>query len=540
MLGGRLAGLAAGVVAVAGLAVVAPDAGAAVRDGADDGVVSTDAGMIRGVVGERGRAFLGVPFAQAPVGELRWRAPQQAASWSGVRDTVSPGPLCAQNPSPAGGSPTGSTAEDCLYLNVYTPAGARPGADLPVMVWLHGGGFVIGGGSLYDPEALADKTNSVVVTTNYRLGALGFLALPGLTAADPALNFGIQDQQAALRWTRGNIENFGGDRDRVMLFGESAGAASVCVNLTSPRAEGLFHRAVMQSGACAFARPGGKPVADKYARSQKFAAKLGCPDGPAQIDCLRGKDVKDLLGPAGDENPLLSAEGWGPVVDGAVLPGDPAGRMEAGKFHRMPIMLGTNRDEGRLFTYLAYGPRGITEDEYRKLLVAMTGSEAAANTIAGIYSTQRYGTPVNALSAIITDTGFAFNTDRVAKAISGRTPTYAYEFTDADAPLSPALTDLRIGAYHGGEIQYLLTMPSTPLLNDAQRALSTQMMGYWGNFAATGNPNRGAAVPPWPAFNVFSTPYRNLNPSGSPATFSLGAYQLTHNLPFWKFVGALG
>ncbi|HZD38547.1 MAG TPA: carboxylesterase family protein, partial [Actinomycetes bacterium] len=248
------AALAAALV-TALLAAAPVGAGAARASTTRDGpVVATGNGPVRGMSGATVRSFLAIPYAAPPVGELRWRPPQPAASWRGVRDATEPAPYCPQPPTPYGRA---STSEDCLYLNVLTPADANPGDRYPVMFWIHGGALLVGGSAGYDPSRLVAK-GAIVVTINYRLGMLGFLAHPALSAQSPqhaSGNYGLMDQQAALAWVRRNIAHFGGDRGNVTIFGESAGGLSVHSQLASPLAAGLFERAIVQSGAYSLTQP---------------------------------------------------------------------------------------------------------------------------------------------------------------------------------------------------------------------------------------------------------------------------------------------
>lgn len=532
------------VGALAVSAAPAASAGGAPNAGSP-GVVSLDSGAVRGTVASTYRAFLGIPYAQPPVGDLRWTAPQPVIPWSGVRDATRPGSPCPQAATTVS---RGSTNEDCLYLNVYTPAGVSAGAQLPVMFFVHGGAFIFGAGSDYDASNLASQAHVIVVTINYRLGALGFLALPGLTAQNTVLNYGIQDQQAALRWAQRNIGQFGGDRDRVTLFGESAGGTSVCVNLVSPGATGLFQRAIAQSAPCGSEFT---TLANGYQTNEQYAQRAGCPNGPAQIACLRGKSAADLLNVSGGgANPLAGGPAWEPVIDGRVLPAGPITLMRSGHFHHMPVMIGTNRDEGRLFTWQVYDAQGktLSEADYQALLSQAAGSPAAAAVLGAVYSGLAYGSPELALSALVTDQAFAYPTNEITTAIDGAVPTYGYEFNDPNAPLfySPDPSQ-HIGAYHSAELQYLFNLPTSKLLTDQQRALSEQMIRYWTNFAATGNPNLGpggrpdlaTGLPEWPRFNALTTPYRNLRPGGKPGSLILGGYQLEHQIPFWSLITGL-
>src|SRR6516162_5507008 len=236
-------------------------------------VVRTDKGAVRGVRASGAREFFGIPYAAPPVGALRWRPPRPAARWTGIRNATWPGPACAQTGSIATGVITTSTSENCLYLNVYTPTVIGRGG-LPVMVWIHGGGFTGGEGSIYDASKLAAKGHVIVVTINYRLGAFGFLALAGLDGQGASGDYGLMDQQAALRWAHRNARAFGGNPRDVTEFGESAGAASVCDNMASPAAAGLFARAIAESGCLL----GGPSRQAAEAAGGTFAARLGCAD----------------------------------------------------------------------------------------------------------------------------------------------------------------------------------------------------------------------------------------------------------------------
>ena len=294
----------------------------------------------RGRAREHRHAFLGLPYAAPPTGNLRWRPPQPPAHWQGVRDATSFAPSCPQNPSANPFLPPGPTSEDCLYLNVYTPT-LRSSDDggRPVLVWIHGGGLTQDAGRNYDPAKLA-ADGIVVVTINYRLGALGFLAHPALASrpGGPAGNYGLMDQQAALRWVQANIGRFGGDPHNVTIAGESAGGLSVLAQLVSRGSRGLFQRAIIQSGSFALNQ---QSLAAAEAAGEAFAAKAGCPDQTAQ--CLRNLPVVE---PASTTSPALAIPG---VVDGEVLTEPIGTALAAGRFARVPILNGTNHDEERIF-----------------------------------------------------------------------------------------------------------------------------------------------------------------------------------------------
>ncbi len=330
---------------------------AACSDNVDELRVTVDTGVVHGTKTGSVRAWLGIPYADQPVGDLRWRVTQSAPKWSGVLEANAYGNECPQTLSFAGPSVT----EDCLYLNVWSPSGAK---DLPVMVWIHGGAFIFGSGGdkWYVGDHLAQQ-GVVVVTINYRLGALGFLAHPALDVDDPAYptsgNYGLEDQRAALAWVQRNIHAFGGDPKQVTMFGESAGGFSACVHYVSGRADDLFAAAVSESGFCtATLLAPGHATADS--EGLDLGDKLGCPGGQASaLACLRNVSVESLLAatnlpPAADQTPggpfyqLSLLPNVEPNVDAYVVP-DIAAALKAGAFVPKPLLLGTNKDEGTLF-----------------------------------------------------------------------------------------------------------------------------------------------------------------------------------------------
>ena len=284
----------------------------------DVGVVRTSMGTLRGMAASDYRLFQGIPYAAPPVGPLRWQLPRPAARWSGMLDASKPGPQCMQDTGrdPRVGKPT---SENCLTLNVWTPPRGQRGDKRPVMVWIHGGGFVNGSGDIYHSRSLAAKGHIVVVTVNYRLGALGFLAHPSLGPPGDVGNYGLADQQAALRWVRDNIAAFGGDPRKVTIAGESAGGMSVCDHLVAPGSAGLFRAAIIQSAPC----QAQADLANGQRHSVDYAASTGCRNPATIAVCLRALPAATLDRPPwyyfiGDSDALS-----GPLTGTAVLPDDP-------------------------------------------------------------------------------------------------------------------------------------------------------------------------------------------------------------------------
>ncbi len=454
-----------------------------------DDRVKTASGVIEGTRGQNGiRAFKGIPFAEPPVGDLRWKPPQPVKPWEGVKKTRAFAPSPLQNPALADmmGAPK-DFSEDCLYLNVWTPARGE-GDRLPVMVWIYGGAFAMGSTAapLYDGTHLAEK-GVVVVSVAYRVGPFGFLAHPELTREGSKGNFGLRDQIAGLEWVRDNVAAFGGDPARVTIFGESAGGISVSMLAASPRAKGLFQRAISQSGG-SFAPPrlaqeGGQnvpPLKVAEAQGERFLASLVAKD----IAAARALPAEDLL---------KGGARWWPVFDGDVLPGDQYELYRAGRFNDTPVLIGTNSDEGAMFVR-----PGVTTDGFVAQIRGGFGEHA--EKILGAYP---HATPAEAIKAskdIFRDSAFAWHTWAWAKlqAEKGRGKAFVY-FFDHRTPESPG------GANHGAEIRYvfrnlgLAGLPPRP----EDTAVSDLMSAYWVNFAKTGDPN-GAGLPEWPSFAAAS------------------------------------
>ncbi|MBP2320307.1 para-nitrobenzyl esterase [Kibdelosporangium banguiense] len=476
----------------------------------ENGVVWTDAGPIRGTVATDHQLYQGIPFAAPPVGELRWRSPQPVQPWSAVRDATKPGGACAQT----NGGVAATDNEDCLYLNVTTPS--RHGRK-PVMVYLHGGGnsYLTAGG--INGARIATQGDVVVVTTNFRLGFFGFLGHPGLPNSGA---YGIEDQQAALRWVQRNAAAFGGDPGNVTVFGESGGAFDVCAQLAAPGSRGLFHRAIAQSGGCSITWPAngvvhGFPASSPWIAKAKaeadgvaLATQLGC----STVDCLRALPASAFTAIERGPTPV--------VVGNKVLPIHPAEALAQGRFNHVPVIWGNTRDEARLTAGLIPPPF-----DYHGLLVQAFGDGKAA-LVEAEYPAGRYGSDRLAYAAALTDGVWVCAQLADDRLLARRVPTYGYEFADRTAPsgffkdmLPPGFP---AGAFHSSELPYLF---DTPLfdLNASQRTLSDQMISYWTRFARTGNPN-GHGLPYWPKNTV-----QSLAPD---AIRQVDAYQ-EHNCGFW-------
>ncbi len=485
---------------------------------AEPPVVSVTGGQVRGGSLEKGGAvFKGIPFAQAPVGELRWREPQPVKSWAGVREATAFGPACAQN---ANGRMLENSREDCLFLNVWTPEWPVKSRK-PVMVWIHGGGNYGGTASSnnFDGESLA-RHGVVLVSTNYRLTVFGFFAHPELSQESShraSGNYGLLDQIAALKWVRQNIARFGGDPANVTVFGQSAGAVDVDVLMTSPLAKGLFHRAIAESGtvtrnpddatlrmtalgAVMQVKSGPVTISDAAERAEAEAngQKLG-----ASLRELRAMPAADLLKAVAAPRMSIGPAN-GVAVDGWVFPQAPAQVFASGKEQRVPLLVGNNARERT--------PPRTTPEEIKQAIEAMYGSLApkafslypagqAADPLYGAYDAQwvvdtMYRCPVVEQLVWHTAAGNA---------------AYEYQFDHAP-PGREAL-----GAVHGAEVPYVFgTVKGGPVDTE----ISAAMQQYWTNFAKTGNPN-GAGLPQWPRFDARARAYLEFTDNGPRASEGL-------------------
>ncbi len=473
--------------------------------------IKTVDGPVRGVQQGNVRRFLGIPYAAPPVGELRWRPPQPHPPWSAPLDASRPGSQCPQI-VPVINQISGN--ENCLFLNVFSPS-PPPTRPLPVMVWIHGGGFTVGSSMDDDPTRFASVHHVVVVSMNYRLGPLGFLALADLTKEDPRHstgNLGLEDQQAALRWVASNAAAFGGDPGNVTIFGESAGGISVCEQLLSPLSGGLFEKAITESGPCTL---GAVSLASADQEGVSLTEKLGCA-GPSQLQCLRSKPVDQVLEALPPDPTFLFGNGayWDPVADGVVLPKDPVRAIESGDFHRVPMIVGANRDEGRLFVGLAYNSGGhpLQASQWAGAVDHYFGPRVGP-LVQAEYPMSDYPDPGAAFGQAIGDAVLACPAVASATDLSRYVPVYEYEYDHLPNPFVLPMPGIDLGAFHSSELPYVFGGPVASsgriAFSPAEQQLSDTVSGAWARFAATGSP-AGAGLN-WPRLTPGSTTYLSLD-----------------------------
>ncbi|KAG7473538.1 hypothetical protein MATL_G00096960 [Megalops atlanticus] len=488
-------------------------------------------------------AYLGIPFAEPPVGVLRFSAPQSPRAWQGLRDATAFPPLCLQNMNHtkrmwdfyAGRYPPLRTSEDCLYLNVYTPVKPGQPHQLPVMVWIHGGGFLMGGASLYDGSSLAAFGDVVIVIIQYRLGIPGFLSTGDGQAPG---NMGLLDQVCALRWVQDTIHSFGGDPGSVTIFGESAGGNSVFLHMLSPLSSGLFHRAIIQSGVPLI------PLiitSDPKSAAQLLAQKAGCTIGDSAdiMQCFRKRTPQEIEAATpwlGDMVLILS-------LDGEFVPKDIEERIQRKTFKNVPWITGINNHEfGWMLPHMALFPGwdlGITRQMMTMTLAFMLQKGGLSGNAQEILvdeyfgKTENPGTIRDALLDLIGDLIFVFPAIKGARdhRDAGFT-TYFYEFQQRPSMYGDNRPDF-VKADHFDEIGFVFGAPfwtedivMLDRTSEAERHLSKTMMKYWTNFAKTGNPN-GEGLLEWPVFNE-GEKYLQLN-----LTIKLGTMAERRRLTFW-------
>ena len=513
--------------------------------------VATTYGPVKGFVGKGIYQYLGIPYAAPPVGNLRWEPPQPPTPWTKVKQTISFGPTCAQITELGVFAGPANNNEDCLYLNVFTSQTGGSNRSLkPVLMWIHGGGLVDGESNDYDASKLVKGGaggENVVVTINYRLGLLGYLAHPALDAeGHPFGNYGLMDQQAALRWIHDNIKAFGGDPGNVTVGGQSAGSTSTAAAVISPGSKGLFNRAIFESGALLTVAP----LSLAESRGTAFGAAAGCPsdNSPTTAACLRSIPVPaimNLQGTPSANGPYVN----GLMVDGTVLPlpGDVA--FGSGKFNKMPIMNGNVEDEGAFSASINeyfFGP--LTATQYTNNVTTVYSGPAGpgggppnypAGTAAKVlaqYPLSAYASPSLAWIAEMSDVT-ACRVHHLNTLLAGKVPLYAYEFDDRTAPWYFPPLSFPHGAAHTIDIQFLFPNwhggpLGTPHALDAdEKRLSNQLVNAWTSLMATGNPDLIGNAP-WPEYTKGRNVYLSENVPKSSVTKD-SVFIAAHQCAFW-------
>lgn len=463
-------------------------------------VIQINSGPISGKVEDGVRVFLGIPFAAPPAGELRWKPPQEIASWNQVRNSTVYGPSCPQPGQSVLMLGSGKFSEDCLYLNVWTTA-KKADERLPVMVWIHGGAFNFGSGTQpeYNGKNLAKK-GVVVVTINYRLGPLGFLVHPLLSkesAHGTSGNYGLLDQIAALKWVQKNIAAFGGNPDRVTIFGQSAGSRSVSLLMISPLSAGLFHRAIAESGGPIIGSEYLSPafngnMANVSKMGQKLTAKLGCDKAEDVLAAMRAKSAQEWVEAADCKTDLFDDEApfFAPVFDGWVLPKNPLAAFSGGQQHDVPIIVGSTLNEGTL--YLA-DEKDLSVEKYKSFLKSRFADQSGKAF--AMFPAYKAEDVAPAIDHFLTVAANAQPARLVAQSMERKkSRAYLYLFTR----LPDTAMTRKLKVHHGVELAYVFgNMSKSEGYNDTDMELSHKMMDYWVNFAKTGNPN-GKGLPDWP------------------------------------------
>ena len=504
--------------------------------------VTTSGGDLLGAQEGSLLVFSGIPFASPPTGDLRWRPPEPMPNWTGQREALRPGPMCPQLDS-WGIAPTRCSecrddaclshcqAEDCLYLNVYSPA-EHMGDDLPVMVWIHGGSFIWGSGSNYDPSQLAVIGDVVVVTINYRLGPLGSFSHSnlqeerGLCDTCGPSNYGTLDQIAALNWVKANVEQFGGDPERITAFGESAGGFSVCNLLASPLATGLFQRGIIQSGVCtSLMRPQnsgeGCPDLDTIERDwlwdtvsmdclgERVSEAAGCQMDPDVIGCMRDMSAWDILKALPQSKGFEPGVHWAPFVDGTTLSEPPGDTIRAGTHMAVPVLAGATANEASLF-FWPDAPKVSTQAGLANYIGLW---DECSDELGAMYPTASDDEVVEAYFALLSDRNYVCPVRRDARTLAPRAATFLYEFSYQTEFGSTS----GLGAYHSSETPLIMGSYASPeqpgsrctgdedwhccdelglCFTPEDERFSNELIGYWSRFAATGNPGAG-----WPEYS---------------------------------------
>ncbi|WP_316838490.1 carboxylesterase/lipase family protein [Pedobacter gandavensis] len=484
-------------------------------------IVRFTSGSVRGAMDAAVESFKGIPYAAAPLGEYRWRAPQPVPVWQGVRDASKFCADCAQAGWPrTAGKIADNSSEDCLFLNLWRPANTKPGAKLPVMVWIYGGGFVGGSGSR--PETSGEqfaKQGVILMTFNYRLGRLGHFAFPALTAAhpkEPKGSYAYMDQIAALQWVRQNIAAFGGDPNNVTIFGESAGGVSVHSLLTIPAAKGLFQKAIIESGGGRDGVLSGRPIREENADphypisaetiGKNFARKHGIEGVDANaLAKLRSLSVEEIV----DNGQESDGQGGlpiypGPILDGKLVVETAQSAYEGGRQTRVPLIIGSNSAEV---------PAGFVNARTKEELLSLFGNNR--NEAIAAYDPKGTIELAEMLTMINTDKVWAEPARFTAKAFTAKgDQAFIYLFSYVPVSMQQRM---RYGASHASEIPYVfnnLSARNGAVIPAKDQEVARMMNTYWANFAKTGDPN-GKGLPKWPVYHAKKNELLNFSLDGA-------------------------
>jgi para-nitrobenzyl esterase len=492
--------------------------------------VSTKSGPVCGVLQDGDYQWLGIPYAAPPVGKLRWKPPQRPTPWTTTLQATAFGSECVQGGPPA--SPVAGS-ENCLFVNVVRPQGPTPSSGLPVLVHIHGGGFVGGSGNA-DYSLLANTGHEILVSMNYRLNIFGFLADRAL--GEQSGDYGLEDQQAALRWVKENINAFGGDPGNVTIFGESAGGSSVCDEIASPTGKGLFEKAFSISGeySTLFGSPNqvlnfqdckSKPPTQGVANraGQSFVAAVGCASAEDAANCLRSVPAPTVLAAASGG---FTAGGTGtisPTRNAKVLPLSLRQALSRGTANRVRVVAGTNRDENLAGT-------ATTPDQYRTLVDQQFGPHASA--VLREYPLERFYSPFIAFRTVAADAYTVCPAIITERLLAKRMPAWEYEIDDGDAPPSYLPANLPNGSYHVGAWFVFPGMLGASSLDANQQVLQQQEVADLTTFAQTGNPT-GKFTPDWPEFNG-TNEVMSWQPGGDSQVMTTAQMSLDHHCNFWN------
>ena len=538
--------IAAAAALVTGLTVAAVGGTSATAHAASPSctagtTVQTKDGPVCGVTDDNITSYLDIPYAAPPVGDLRWKSPQPHAPWTTVLQATTAAPECPSPGFPPGSPPAAGTSENCLYLKVEVPAGAKPGEKLPVMYEIHGGGF-LGTALTNDGDNLVNSGKVVYVFANYRLGILGFLADKAL--GPHSGDYGLQDQQAGLRWVKQNIASFGGNPGDVTVFGESAGGASTCDQVASPTARGLFQRAISVSGFynyqndIVWSKADCKSTYYTEAQAQKvgaqFAAKVGCGDAANVAACLRSVPAATLVEDGGQYTEPTAGGTIGPIVNGTTLTMSPAKAFATGHVNHVELISDVGRDEfnGGVYTNTPGLPVVVadTAAQYRQLVQEQFGR--LAPTVERLYPLSQYQSPYTAYRTIMADSASVCPMLQTNQELSKYIPVYVDIDTDADNPAGEDLT-LPLGAQHSGTNGLVHFPPAQ--LDANQAALQNQLLAEWTYFAGTGNPS-APHTPAWAPYSQRQHPVMLLQPADTSTVTPAAFIAAQHNCGFWDQV----